>query len=97
MRAAGIRTAIWFTDDPYYTDVTANVAQHYDHIFTLEKTCVDFYRQHGCQSVHYLPLGFYPNEFRPRNPDRSRRKEICFVGTAYWKRIEFFLMKSLII
>ncbi|MBJ6363813.1 glycosyltransferase [Paenibacillus sp. GCM10012307] len=90
MRAAGIRTAIWFTDDPYYTDVTSKVALHYDHVFTLEKTCVDFYLQHGCNNVYYLPLGFYPQQFRPRNPSRSRRKEICFVGTAYWKRIEFF-------
>ncbi|WP_270169674.1 CgeB family protein [Paenibacillus sp. SYP-B4298] len=90
MRAAGIRTAIWFTDDPYYTDVTAGIAQHYDHVFTLERNCVEFYQQHGCQSVHYMPLGFFPQIFRPRNPDRGRRRDICFVGTAYWKRIEFF-------
>ncbi|WP_308635548.1 CgeB family protein [Paenibacillus silvisoli] len=90
MRADGIRTAIWFTDDPYYTDITSGIAPHYDVVFTLELLCVDFYRQLGCPNVHYLPLGADPLEFRPRNPLRSQRHDICFIGSAYWKRVEFF-------
>ncbi|MFB9330232.1 glycosyltransferase [Paenibacillus aurantiacus] len=90
IRALGIRTAIWFTDDPYYTDLTIGIAPHYDDIFTLELSCVDFYRALGCANVHYLPLGFHPAEFRPRNPPADKRREISFVGSAYWKRAEFF-------
>ncbi|NBD26507.1 CgeB family protein [Paenibacillus glycinis] len=90
MREAGIRTAIWFTDDPYYTDITSSLAPHYDVVFTLELVCVDYYRSLGCADVHYLPLGADPVSFRPRNPERSQRHEICFVGSAYWKRVEFF-------
>ncbi|QHW33417.1 glycosyltransferase [Paenibacillus rhizovicinus] len=90
MREAGIRTAIWFTDDPYYTDITSKLAPHYDVIFTLELVCVEYYRGLGCPNVHYLPLGADPASFRPRNPERSQRHEICFIGSAYWKRVEFF-------
>ncbi|MBM7569279.1 CgeB family protein [Paenibacillus sacheonensis] len=90
MRAGGIRTAIWFTDDPYYTDITSKIAPHYDVIFTLELICVDYYKQIGCPNVHYLSLGSDPLAFRPRNPERSQRHEICFIGSAYWKRVAFF-------
>lgn len=90
MRSQGIRTAIWFTDDPYYTDITAGLATHYDEVFTLEMTCVEFYRRLGCSRVHYLPMGAFPVEFRPRNPARSKRHEVCFIGSAYWRRVAFF-------
>lgn len=90
IRAAGIRTAIWFTDDPYYTDITSKLAPHYDVVFTLELVCVEYYRNLGCRDVHYMPLGADPASFRPRNPERSQRHEICFIGSAYWKRAEFF-------
>ncbi|GGD49910.1 CgeB family protein [Paenibacillus nasutitermitis] len=90
MRRAGIRTAIWFTDDPYYTDITGTLAPHYDYVFTLEKTCVELYRQLGCPRVHYLPLGAHPVEFRPRNPKLSQRHDVCFVGSAYVNRLAFF-------
>lgn len=90
MRASGIRTAVWFTDDPYYTDITSTLAPLYDEVFTLERNCVEYYQRLGCQRVYYLPLGVNPSEFRPMNPPRAMRKEISFVGSAYWKRVEFF-------
>ncbi|EFM08957.1 conserved hypothetical protein [Paenibacillus curdlanolyticus YK9] len=90
MRRLGIRTVVWFTDDPYYTDITSRLAPHYDDIFTLERTCVDYYRALGCNNVHYLPLGVDPASFRPLNPPRGMRREISFVGSAYWRRVDFF-------
>lgn len=90
IRREGIRIVVWFTDDPYYTDITSHLAPHYDHVFTLERMCVPFYQALGCQNVHHLPLGVYPTVFRPNNPPRSARKEISFVGSAYWKRVGFF-------
>ncbi|PLT45150.1 Spore maturation protein [Paenibacillus pasadenensis] len=90
IRVLGIRTAVWFTDDPYYSDITRKLAPHYDFVFTLESNTVEFYRQLGCPNVTYLPLGVNPAEFRPRNPDLSLRREISFVGSAYHKRVDFF-------
>lgn len=90
LRELGIRTAIWFTDDPYYTEVTADLAPHYDFVFTLERNCVPFYEQRGCARVHYLPLGVHTVDFRPRNPRYQLRGDVCFIGSAYWNRIRLF-------
>ncbi|EXX89085.1 spore maturation protein cgeB [Paenibacillus darwinianus] len=90
IRALGLRTAIWFTDDPYYTDITSVLAQHFDDVFTLEQSCVEYYRSIGCGRVHHLPLGVHPAVFRPLNPPPERRRDICFVGSAYWNRVDFF-------
>lgn len=90
LRAMGIATAIWFTDDPYYTDVTAELASHYSHVFTLERSCVPFYERRGCRNVHHLPLGVFHEAFRPRNPRLHLRSDVCFIGTAFWNRAEFF-------
>ncbi|WEK53345.1 MAG: glycosyltransferase [Candidatus Cohnella colombiensis] len=90
VKELGIRTAIWFTDDPYYTDITSELARAYDCIFTLERNCVQFYGELGCSRVHYLPLGVYPVAYRPRNPSVETRGDICFIGSAYWNRVSLF-------
>jgi len=90
IRAADIRTAVWFTDDPYYTDTTGRLAPHYDDVFTLERSCVAFYRGIGCANVHHLPLGVSASAFRHRNAPPHRRHDITFVGSAFWNRVAFF-------
>lgn len=90
IRAEGIRTAIWFTDDPYYTDMTAKMAPHYDYVYTLELECVPFYRQLGCAQVHYLPFGANMSLFRPKQIPIHFRKEVSFIGSAYWNRVSVF-------
>ncbi|MFC5528499.1 CgeB family protein [Cohnella yongneupensis] len=90
VRALGIKTAIWFTDDPYYTDITAGIAPHYDCVFTLERNCLPFYQTLGCARVYYLPLGVFPPAFRPFNPRQALRGDITFIGSAYWNRVYFF-------
>jgi Uncharacterized protein conserved in bacteria len=90
LRDMGIHTAIWFTDDPYYTDITSRLAPHYESVFTLERNCVPFYQQLGCNRVYNLPLGVYPGYYRPRNPRIGLRGDVCFVGTAFWNRVQVF-------
>ncbi|HEY0829488.1 MAG TPA: glycosyltransferase, partial [Bacilli bacterium] len=90
IRAMGIKTAIWFVDDPYYTDWTESIAPHYDYVFTLELSCVAFYQELGCQLVHYLPLGVNPGLFYPKRSDTSFHREICFIGVAYVNRVQLF-------
>lgn len=90
IRALGIKTAVWFTDDPYWTDGTISIAPHYDYVFTLELSCVSFYQELGCQKVHYLPLAMDPNVYRPQRVDTSYHKDICFIGSAFWNRVSFF-------
>ncbi|MGM0882771.1 MAG: CgeB family protein [Bacillota bacterium] len=90
IREAGIRTAVWLTDDPYYTDITAAIVPHYDYIFTLELSCLEFYRQLGCTQVHYLPFAADVRIFRPLHVDFSRRRDVCFLGNAFWNRVKLF-------
>ena len=90
LRASGIRTAIWLTDDPYYTDFTVKIVTHYDYVFTLERNCIDFYRGLGCAEVHYLPFGAYRDHYRPTLTRSTVNRDISFIGSAYWNRVEFF-------
>lgn len=90
IRGMGIRTALWLTDDPYYTDVTSGLVMHYDYIFTLELNCVDFYRQNGCANVHYLPFAAYTGYYRPLRDRAANRRNLSFVGSAFWNRVDFF-------
>lgn len=90
VRQMGIPTAIWLTDDPYYTDTTTKIVPSYDHVFTLEMNCIELYRQLGCSSVHYLPFGAFPTHYFPLSSQASIRREIGFTGSAYWNRIYFF-------
>ncbi|GGF98704.1 CgeB family protein [Paenibacillus abyssi] len=88
LRQAGFKTAVWFTDDPYYTDWTIAIAPRYDYVFTLELNCLPFYRQLGCEQVYYLPFAVNPAVFHPKRVPTSRQSDICFIGTAFWNRVE---------
>ncbi|XEC93414.1 glycosyltransferase [Paenibacillus tarimensis] len=90
VRGMGIRTAVWFSDDPYYFDVTAGIAPHYDYVFTLESVCVPLYREAGCDNVYHLPFAAHAKLFRPKRVDPSQRTDICFIGSAFRNRVAFF-------
>ncbi|XID95702.1 glycosyltransferase [Paenibacillaceae bacterium WGS1546] len=90
IRRAGIPTAIWFVDDPYVTDVTVQVAPHYDYVFTHERSCVPLYQSCGCTHVYHLPLASHPGLFQPMAVPPPYRTDICFIGMAFWNRVELF-------
>ncbi|MCM3746886.1 glycosyltransferase [Paenibacillus pasadenensis] len=90
IRAMGIRTAIWFADDPYFSRETKQLALVYDHIFTHELEAVDFYRSLGAANVSYMPLGVNPALFKAKQVEREYRSDICFVGQGFWNRIALF-------
>ncbi|WP_379130903.1 glycosyltransferase [Paenibacillus sp. sgz500958] len=90
LRGFGILTAIWLTDDPYYTDFTMKLVAHYDYVFTLERNCIEFYRGLGCKEVHYLPFAAHRDHYRPTLTRSPISREISFIGSAYWNRVDFF-------
>jgi len=90
IRSLGIPTAIWFVDDPYFTEDTAVICKSYDHVFTHELGCVDFYRSLGVGSVHYLPLCVNPKMFYPRRTGPQYQHDIVFIGNAFFNRTELF-------
>lgn len=89
IRAMGIRTAIWLPDDPYHSDQTMQIVPHFDYVFTLEKSCVEPYKSLGCENVHYLPFGINPEAYKLDYIPTTYRKDICFIGTAFWNRVSF--------
>ncbi|MDQ0418975.1 spore maturation protein CgeB [Croceifilum oryzae] len=91
IRQLGVKTALWATDDPYFIDISKEVATYYDYVFTIDTGCIGFYRSIGCQKVFHLPLATDPEVFRPMNVASSYCSDICFVGSLYGaRRIAFF-------
>jgi spore maturation protein CgeB len=90
IRKLGIVTAIWFVDDPYFTQDTSVICRHYDHVFTHELGCVEFYRWLGVESVHYIPLCVNPAMFHPRRTGPQYKYDIVFIGNAFRNRTELF-------
>ncbi|WP_079909957.1 glycosyltransferase [Paenibacillus sp. 32352] len=90
IRSQGSKTAIWFSDDPYYSDITRSMSTHYDYVFTNELSCVEFYRMQGCPMVFHLPLAVDMAVFRPLRVHTGYFSDVCFIGSAYWHRVGFF-------
>ncbi|UQZ33228.1 spore maturation protein cgeB [Paenibacillus sp. PK3_47] len=90
LRSKGFKTAIWLTDDPYYTDYTMKIVVHYDYVFTLERNCVEVYRSLGCAQVHYLPFAAHREHYRPVTGRSQIIRDVSFIGSAYWNRVSFF-------
>jgi spore maturation protein CgeB len=92
IRAKGIKTAVWLTDDPYYTDVTTKYTPYYQYVFTQELSCVSYYQSLGCTQVHYLPLAVNANVFhyQRENADNSLPIDVCFMGAGWNNRIALF-------
>ncbi|NBI28721.1 CgeB family protein [Chengkuizengella marina] len=91
LKNLGFRTAVWFLDDPYYTDLTKTLAPHYDVVFTVEKGCIDFYKSLGCANVYFLPLAVDNEIFNQREKLESKYyTDVLFIGNAHPDRIQYF-------
>lgn len=90
IREMGMQTAVWFVDDPYFTEDTARTCTKYDIVFTHELGCIPFYRELGVSRVHYLPLAVNTNMFKPQHPGTEYLYDICFIGNAFWNRVAIF-------
>lgn len=83
-----IKTAVWFTEDPYYMDRTAILARQYDYIFSIDSAAVDFYQRSGHKHAFQLSLATSPEVFRPKQVETKYKSDICFVGFPYPERIK---------
>jgi spore maturation protein CgeB len=81
-------TAIWLVDDPYEIDNTLSYVRYFDHVFTIEKSCIPVYKNAGIKSVHWLPLASNTDRFKEIKVENKYISDICIVGTAFDKRRE---------
>ncbi|MFS0840019.1 glycosyltransferase [Paenibacillus sp. 1P03SA] len=89
VRQLGIKTAIWFADDPYFMDLTPAIVPHYDYVFTHERNAVAYYRSLGCERVFHLPLAAAGHIYFPQPAEPSYLSDVCFIGNAFPNRIDF--------
>jgi spore maturation protein CgeB len=87
LKHLGIKTAVWFTEDPYYMDRTAIMARQYDYIFSIDSAAVDYYQKNGHPHAFLLPLATAPEVFKPKQVDKKFSSDICFVGFPYPERV----------
>lgn len=90
IRAMGIKTLIWFVDDPYSSEQSSRIAPHYDVVLTHELGAVEPYRELCSGQVHYMPLGANTSWFRPSPVEQEYSSDICFIGQGFWNRIALF-------
>lgn len=90
LKTQQIKTAVWFTEDPYYMDQTAELSQIYDFVFTIDSAAQEFYKKNGNKNTYQLPLATEPEVFKPiENIGNQFRSDICIIGFPYPDRIQY--------
>lgn len=91
LRAMGVSTANFLTDDPWnkhhHTPWFMKALPHYDHVFTPRRANMPELRALIGPQVHYLPFAYAPEIHFPPEPmsdeERARwRSEVLFIGGA---------------
>lgn len=86
IRAQGVRTLAFLTDDPWNPSQRSRWSQRalpeYDVIVTPRRAIIDDLRGIGCRDVRYLPFGYDPRLFYPDPSDPSLASDVIFVGGA---------------
>ncbi|WP_042357260.1 CgeB family protein [Bacillus rubiinfantis] len=89
LKKQNIKTAVWFTEDPYYMDRTIPLATHYDYIFSIDTAACDYYqKEKGHQHVVPLPLATAPEVFLPKETGPKFKSDLCMVGFPYPDRVK---------
>jgi spore maturation protein CgeB len=91
-----VKTAVWFTEDPYFMDRTQVLAQYFDFVFTIDSAALEFYKNNGHLNTYQFPLATEPQVFMPKQVEAKYRSDICLVGFPYPDRIQFikFLLQN---
>ncbi|WP_129692462.1 CgeB family protein [Gottfriedia acidiceleris] len=82
----------WFTEDPFYNDVSLEVLPYSDYILSIDKSSCDFYSKLGYQNIHYFPLATNEHVFKSINIEKDI--DLLLVGYPYPNRIK--LIQSII-
>lgn len=95
IRRAGALSALWFVEDRRLFSYWREVAQHYDHVFTIQQgECAAEFRSAGAREVDYLPCAAAPDVHRPLALRAEERRvfgsDVSFVGAGYRNRRQSF-------
>ncbi|MFJ5760211.1 glycosyltransferase [Neobacillus sp. NPDC093182] len=83
-----VKTAVWFTEDPYFMDRTKVLSHYYDFVFTIDSAAQDYYKNNGHLQSHQLSLATEPQVYKPKQVEAKFRSDICLIGFPYPDRIQ---------
>ena len=93
LRALKVPVAFWFVEDfrtlPYWKEI----ANSYDHIFTLQDGAFhDELRSNEVRDCYYLPQACFPDIHKPLKDTNTSlyQADVSFMGAAYHNRIQSF-------
>jgi spore maturation protein CgeB len=91
-----VKTAVWFTEDPYFMDRTQVLSQYFDFVFTIDSAALEYYKNNGHLNAYQLPLATESQVFKPKPVEVKYKSDICLVGFPYPDRIQFiqFLLQN---
>jgi spore maturation protein CgeB len=91
-----VKTAVWFTEDPYFMDRTQLLSKYFDYVFTIDSAALEYYKNNGHLHAYQLPLAAEPHVFKPKVVETKYKSDICLVGFPYPDRVQFiqFLLQN---
>ncbi|WP_167555411.1 DUF3880 domain-containing protein [Gottfriedia acidiceleris] len=92
IKETNIPIIVWFTEDPFYTDVSLDVLPYADYILSIDRSSCEFYTKLGYKNIHYFPLASNERIFKPL--DIEKEIDLLLIGYPYPNRIK--LIQSII-
>jgi spore maturation protein CgeB len=84
-----LKTAVWFTEDPYFMDYTKLKSKEFAYVFTIDSAALEIYQNQGHTNAYHLPLGTNTEVFKPKFVETKFKSDICIVGYPYPERIKY--------
>ena len=88
LRAAGCKIVLLHTESPYQDEEQLGRAAHADLNLLNDPVNIGAYRQHG--PAEYMPHAYRPAIHHPGPGVPDLKSDLCFVGTGFPSRQEFF-------
>ena len=95
LKALGVPVVFWFVEDFRTLTYWDEIANSYDHLFTLQAgEFHDSLRAKGVRDYYYLPQACFPDIHKPiegmgKDTDRYEA-DLSFMGAAYHNRVQSF-------
>ncbi len=95
LKTLGAPVAFWFVEDFRTLGYWEQVAQYYDHFFTIQRgTFFEELEKRGIKNYYYLPQACSPSIHRPLALEEEDRQkfsaDLSFMGAAYYNRRQSF-------
>jgi spore maturation protein CgeB len=78
--------AFWFTEDPFYSDISIKALPLADYILTIDEASCLFYHSIGYHKAHYFPLGTNEEIYKPLSLEKEI--DVLLAGYPYPNRIK---------